>query len=150
MGLLNEAPTFLRQFGAYFVLSFFFPFFFSFLFFFFLCSVKICVWQRSFDMIAWSLWRGIVLPLALPAEINCSQLKIGGLRIRLRFLILNSKRAEKKNQVRLKDLVFHSEFQKGIQRKPKRKEQKWEEFKSTRRILFYIQNSKRKFKFSTS
>ena len=29
---------------------------------------------------------------------------------------------------------------------PKRKEKKWEEFKSTRRILYYIQNSRREFK----
>ena len=58
-----------------------------------------------------------------------------------------------KNQVHLKDLVFHSEFQKGIQRRLKsQKELKkiWEEFKYTWRILYYIQNFRREFKVSTS
>ena len=35
-----------------------------------------------------------MLPLALPAKINNSQLKIGDLRIRLRFLFLNSNEAD--------------------------------------------------------
>ena len=45
-------------------------------------------------MIGWCLWRGLLLTLALPAEINRSQLETGGLRIRLRFLFINSNRAE--------------------------------------------------------
>ena len=51
--------------------------------------------------------------------------------------------------VHLKDFVLHSESQKAIQRSfesQKRKEKKWEEFKSTWRILYYIQNPKRQFK----
>ena len=49
-------------------------------------------------------------------------------------------------EIHLKDFVLHSESQKGIQRRferQKRKEKKWEQFKSTWRILYYIQNPKR-------
>ena len=56
-----------------------------------------------------------------------------------------------KNQVLLEDLVFHAEFRNSKKAwKPKRKEKKWEEFKSTKSILYYIQNSKREFKFNTN
>ena len=54
-------------------------------------------------------------------------------------------------EIHLKDFVLHSESQKGIQRKfesQKRKKKKWEEFKSTWRILYYIQNPRREFKES--
>ena len=47
------------------------------------------------------------------------------------------------------DFVLHLESQNGNSKKvwkPKRKEKKWGEFKSTRRILYYIQNSRREFK----
>ena len=47
------------------------------------------------------------------------------------------------------DFVLHSESQKTIQRmfqSQKRKEKKWEEFTSTWRILYYIQNSERELK----
>ena len=53
--------------------------------------------------------------------------------------------------IHLKDFVLHSESQKGIQRRFEsqiRKEKKWEEFKSTWRILYYIQNPRREFKES--
>ena len=47
------------------------------------------------------------------------------------------------------DFVLHSESQmefKECLKDKKRKEKKWEEFKSTWRILYYIQNPKRQFK----
>ena len=57
----------------------------------------------------------------------------------------------KKNYVRLKDLEFLSKFLKGIQRwLESQKQKKWEEFKSTGRILYYIQISRGEFKVSTS
>ena len=52
-------------------------------------------------------------------------------------------------EIHLKDFVLHSESQKGIQRmfeSQRRKEKKWEQFKSTWRILYYIQNPKMEFK----
>ena len=62
----------------------------------------------------------------------------------------NKKRKEMRRiEIHLKDFVLHSESLKGIQRRfecQKRKEKKWEQFKSTWRILYYIQNPKRQFK----
>ena len=52
-------------------------------------------------------------------------------------------------EIHLKDFVLHSESQKAIQKmfeSQKRKEKKCEEFKSTWRILYYIQNPKRNSK----
>ena len=46
-------------------------------------------------------------------------------------------------EIHLKDFVLHSESEKGIQRRfetQKRKEKKWEELKSTWKILYFIQN----------
>ena len=82
----------------------------------------------------------------------------GGLCITFRIPKGNSKKVWKPKKerkemsriyVHLKDFVLHSESQKAIQRSfesQKRKEKKWEEFKSTWRILYYIQNPKRQFK----
>ena len=67
------------------------------------------------DMIGWCLWTRVLLPLMLPAEINQCHLKMGGLTIRLRFFYsLTQIELSKKNYVDLKDLVFLSELQKGI------------------------------------
>ena len=52
-----------------------------------------------------------------------------------------------KNYVHLKDLEFLSKFQKEIQRRLESQKKKRKEM---RRILYYIQNSKREFKFSKS
>ena len=57
----------------------------------------------------------MLLLLVLAAEINSSQLEAGGLRISLRFF--TPQQLSIKNKVHLKDLVFHSEFQKEIQRR---------------------------------
>ena len=84
MGLLNGVSTSLGQFGANFVLSFFFT----------AGYLLYSVGQSSFDVIGWSLWKGVLLPPMLPTEINGSQLEIGGVRIRLQFLLLNSSSAE--------------------------------------------------------
>ena len=114
-----------------------------------LCSVKICVWQRSF-MICLSLWKWVLLPLALPTEINCSQLKTW---IRLRFLLLNSNGSEQKELSPLEGFSVSFRIPEGNSKKawkPKRKGKRWEELKSTRRILYYIQNSRREFKVSKS
>ena len=116
--LLNGAPTFLGQFGAYFVLCLF------------LLLVSFCgqwksVWQKSFDLIGWSLWRRVMLPLVFPAKIKCNQLETGGLRIRPCFYSSTEMELSNKNKVHLKDLVFLSEFQKGSQRRlESRKEKK--------------------------
>ena len=56
--------------------------------------MKICEAQKSFDVIGWSLWEEGAVALALPAEINCSLLKTGDLRIKLRFLLLKLNGAE--------------------------------------------------------
>ena len=95
--------------------------------------MKICAWQRSFDLIDWDLWEGVLLPLALPAKINCSQMKIGDLRIRLRCLLLNS-------NGELSPLEGFSvsfripEGKSKMALKAKRIEKKWEEFRSTWKI----------------
>ena len=69
-------------------------------------------------MIGWCFWTRVLLSLALPSEINRRQLKTGGLRICLHFLLLFFTHflieQSKKNYVDLKDLVFLSELQKGI------------------------------------
>ena len=56
----------------------------------------------------------MLLPLALPTEINRSQLETGGLRIRPRFYSSTQMELSNKNY---KDLMFLSELLKGIQRR---------------------------------
>ena len=57
---------------------------------FLLLLVSFCVWWKSVCGRGALIWlagvsgRGLRLPLVLPTEINCSQVKTGGLRIRLR------------------------------------------------------------------
>ena len=90
-GLLNGAPTFLGQFGAYFVLSYFYCWLA------FVIGENLCV-AEELRSNCLECQGGMLLPLALPAEINCSQLENGGLKIRLCFFFYSSTQMELSNK----------------------------------------------------
>ena len=107
MGLLNWAPTFLGQFRANFVLSIF-NCWLAFVFSENLCGRGALIWLAGVS------GGGVLLLLALPTKINHSQLEA----LELCWVFTPQlKWGQIKRIVHLKDSVFHSELQKGIQRR---------------------------------
>ena len=89
---------------------------------FLLLPVSFCirwksVWQRSFDMTGWSFWRGCCCPLHYPPKSTAVSWKQEALELGRIFSSSTQMVLSKKNEVHLKDFVFHSGFQKGIQRR---------------------------------
>ena len=141
-GFIEWSANVFGSFGAYFVL---FSFVFLFVFYCWLAFVvgeNLCVaeelqydWLESLEGVCCRPWR-----YPPKSTVVCWK---RGLRIKLRFLLFNS------NGTELEELSPLEGFSVSFRCLESQKEKKWE-FESTRRILYYIQNSRREFKVSTS
>ena len=104
--------------------------------------MKICVWQWSFDLIGWS--GGYCCPWRYLLKSIVVSWKQEALELGCIFVRFDSNGAEYKELSPLEGFSVSfriPEWNSKKAWKPKRKEKRWEEFKSTQRSFYYIQNS---------